>query len=79
MAADRDRRAEEAVTAERRRMARELHDVVAHAVSVVVVQADGASYVLERDPAAAREALTTIAATGRLALAELRRASAALG
>lgn len=77
-AADRDRRADEAVAAERRRMARELHDVVAHAVSVVVVQADGASLVLDRDPEAARTALATIASTGRVALAELRRTVLAL-
>ena len=59
-------------------MARELHDVVAHAVSVVVVQADGAGLVLDRDPAAARQAMVTISATGRQALAELRRTVLAL-
>ncbi|WP_460864360.1 sensor histidine kinase [Rhodococcus aerolatus] len=77
-AADRDRRTEEAVAAERRRMARELHDVVAHAVSVVVVQADGAASVLDRDPEAARRAMGAIASTGRQALAELRRTVLAL-
>jgi len=62
-----------AVTEERTRIARELHDVVAHAVSIMVVQADGAPYVLPRDPAAAADALQTISRTGREALTELRR------
>lgn len=76
--ADRDRSSEDAVAAERRRIARELHDVVAHAVTVMVVQADGAGLVLERDPATARQAMGTISATGRQALAELRRTVLAL-
>ncbi|QBJ94591.1 sensor histidine kinase [Rhodococcus sp. ABRD24] len=75
---DRDRRAEEAVYAERTRIARELHDVVAHAVSVMVVQADGASYALRGNPEAAERALSNIAGTGRQALAELRRTVALL-
>ncbi|MGZ4560068.1 MAG: sensor histidine kinase [Mycobacteriaceae bacterium] len=70
---DRDRRAAIAVTDERTRIARELHDVVAHAVSIMVVQADGASYVLPRDPSAVAPALTIISSTGRAALTELRR------
>ncbi len=70
---DRDRRAEDAVAAERTRIARELHDVVAHAVSVMIVQADGASYAMTKNPAVAKQALTNIASTGREALAELRR------
>jgi len=70
---ERDRRSAIAVTEERTRIARELHDVVAHAVSIMVVQADGASYVLPRDPAAAADALATISRTGRDALTELRR------
>jgi len=59
--------------AERARIARELHDVIAHNVSVMVVQADGASYALDADPGRAREALAAISATGRQALAEMRR------
>jgi signal transduction histidine kinase len=50
-----------------------MHDVVAHHVSVMVVQADGAGYALDHDPEQAREALKTISATGRRALAEMRR------
>ncbi|OZD10272.1 sensor histidine kinase [Rhodococcus sp. 06-235-1A] len=75
---DRDRRAEEAVLMERTRIARELHDVVAHGVSVMVVQADGASYAIRRNPERAEQAVANISATGRLALAELRRTVALL-
>jgi signal transduction histidine kinase len=58
---------------ERGRIAREMHDVVAHSVSVMVVQAGGARRILERDPARAVEAAATIEDTGRAALAEMRR------
>ncbi|HET9736734.1 MAG TPA: histidine kinase [Solirubrobacteraceae bacterium] len=58
---------------ERRRIAREMHDVVAHSVSVMVVQAGGARCILERDPARAVAAAATIEETGRAALAEMRR------
>jgi signal transduction histidine kinase len=70
---ERDQQARIAVAEERSRIARELHDVVAHAVSVMVVQADGASYALQSDPQMAQLALTTISDTGRQALGELRR------
>ena len=70
---ERDAQAQIAVAAERARIARELHDVVAHNVSVMVVQADGASYALDADPERTRQALGAIADTGRQALAEMRR------
>jgi signal transduction histidine kinase len=75
---DRERGAHEAVSAERTRIARELHDIVAHAVSVIIVQADGARYAVRGDPDAAEQALGTIAGTGREALRELRRTVALL-
>ncbi|MFF1408699.1 sensor histidine kinase [Streptomyces sp. NPDC058289] len=70
---ERAAQAKVAVAAERARIARELHDVVAHNVSVMVVQADGAAYVMDAAPEQAKEALQTISGTGRLALAEMRR------
>ncbi|MEV8590353.1 sensor histidine kinase [Streptomyces sp. NPDC051180] len=70
---EREAQAKVAVAAERARIARELHDVVAHNVSVMVVQADGAAYVMESSPETARQALETISTTGRQALAEMRR------
>ena len=69
---ERDAQAQIAAAAERARIARELHDVVAHNVSVMVVQADGASYAINSSPDRAREALGAISATGRQALAEMR-------
>ncbi|MFD6415586.1 sensor histidine kinase [Streptomyces sp. NPDC060194] len=70
---EREAQSKLAVQAERARIARELHDVVAHNVSVMVVQADGAAYVLDAAPDQARKALETISGTGRQALAEMRR------
>jgi signal transduction histidine kinase len=58
---------------ERRRIAREMHDVVAHSVSVMVVQAGGARRILERDPRRAVEAAAHIEDVGRAALTEMRR------
>ena len=78
MAVERDRRAAEAVTEERARIARELHDVVAHAISVIVLQARGGRRVLARSPEAATEAFDTIEHTGEQALDEMRRLLAML-
>jgi signal transduction histidine kinase len=63
-----------AASDERARIARELHDVVAHSVGVMVVQAQGARNVLDRDPERARAALQSIEDTGRGALGDVRRA-----
>jgi signal transduction histidine kinase len=65
--------ARRAVASERARIARELHDVVAHHVSMMVVQAEAGPVAVERDPARAAGAFAAIAATGRQALVEMRR------
>jgi len=70
---DREVAADRAVHQERARIARELHDVVAHSVSVMVVQAAAGRRVLDRDPALTDESLAVIERTGRNALDELRR------
>ncbi|MBN9104995.1 MAG: sensor histidine kinase [Propionibacteriaceae bacterium] len=57
----------------RSQIARELHDIVAHSLSVMIVQAEGARAVVARKPEVAAEALSTIAETGREALSEMRR------
>jgi len=67
-----------AVLAERTRIARELHDIVAHSVSTMVVQAGAAEQVVGEDPELARRALATIRATGADALGEMRRVVAML-
>ena len=62
-----------AVAEERTRIARELHDVLAHSMSVIVLNAEGAKLARHRDPGAVDRTLDTISRTGRDALAELRR------
>jgi signal transduction histidine kinase len=70
---DRDRQAQLAVAAERSRITGELHDVIAHALSVMVIQAQGAGSALRRrEPEQASDALDAIVTTGRDALAETR-------
>ncbi|KAA2262476.1 sensor histidine kinase [Solihabitans fulvus] len=64
---------EQAVTGERLRIARELHDLIAHSIGVIAIQAGAASLVLDSQPAGARRALHTIETTSRETLAGLRR------
>ncbi|MEV4969799.1 sensor histidine kinase [Streptomyces scopuliridis] len=68
----------EAVTAERLRIARELHDMVAHSIGIIAIQAGVGSRVIETQPAEAREALRAIEATSRETLSGLRRTLVAL-
>ena len=75
---EREARARAAVAAERARIARELHDVVAHSLSVMVIQSQAAARVLQGEQPSAREALASVDATGRQALEEMRRLVAML-
>jgi signal transduction histidine kinase len=68
----------EAVTAERLRIARELHDMVAHSIGIIAIQAGVGSRVIETQPAAARDALRAIEDTSRETLSGLRRTLVAL-
>jgi signal transduction histidine kinase len=70
---DQEEKQKLAVAEERARIAREMHDVVAHNVSVMVVQASAARRMIDHDPNRAREALSSVEQTGREALAEMRR------
>jgi signal transduction histidine kinase len=72
-AAELDERARTAAASERERIARELHDVISHSVSLMVVQAGAAEQVLGQDPEQARRTLRAIQATGRVAVDDLRR------
>ena len=58
---------------ERSRIAREMHDVVAHSLAVMITMADGAAATVERNPAVAKQAMETLAEAGRSALADTRR------
>jgi signal transduction histidine kinase len=73
LAREERQRAALAVAVERARITRELHDVVAHGMSVMVVQAQGAAAALERHPDRAADALTHVIEVGRSSLAEMRR------
>ena len=70
---EREERARRAVTEERLRIARELHDVVAHSMSVIAVQSGVGHHVLDTQPEEARRALAAIETTSRAALTEMRR------
>ena len=70
---EQEQRARAASVDERNRIARELHDIVAHSLSVIVVQAEGGRALASRHPERAGEVLGTIAETGREALTETRR------
>src|SRR5215217_6437511 len=70
---DRADQADQAAAGERARIAGELHDVVAHAISAMVVQAGGARRLAEKDPGRARDAFGAVEETGREALTEIRR------
>lgn len=74
----RSRAATQAVTAERLRIARELHDMVAHSIGVIALQAGAARRVIDTQPDGARDALTAIETTGRETLSGLRRMLGAL-
>lgn len=71
-ARDREQRTALAVADERARIAREMHDVVAHSLSVIIAQADGGRFVASQQPEQAVDVLTTIGASGRAALADMR-------
>lgn len=79
-AAARDREASAALgrASERARIAREMHDIVAHSVSVMIALSDGASAALDRAPDRSREALRELSATGRTALTDMQRVLGAL-
>jgi signal transduction histidine kinase len=76
--AEEGERAARAVAEERLRIARELHDVVGHSISLITVQAEAATRSARTNPDAVTPFLTTISATGREALAEMRRVLAVL-
>ncbi|MEU4219241.1 histidine kinase [Actinoplanes sp. NPDC026623] len=76
---ERDQRAALAVAAERARLARELHDVVAHGLAVIVMQAQGGAAAFAKRPADTLAALDTIVATGRASLADIRHVLSADG
>ncbi len=79
LATEREQRAQLAAAAERSRIAREMHDIVAHSLSVVVTLSEGASVAVQSQPEAAARAMERAAETGRSALVEMRRLLGILG
>ncbi|MFC7376288.1 sensor histidine kinase [Brachybacterium sp. GCM10030267] len=69
---EREQRTALAVADERARIAREMHDVVAHSLSVIIAQADGGRFIASQQPEKAGEVLSTIGETGRAALSDMR-------
>jgi signal transduction histidine kinase len=78
LAQERDQRAQIAVSQERERIAREMHDVVAHSVAVMVTLSDGAQAAVDKDPVRARAAMAQVSKTGRSAVSDMRRLLAIL-
>ena len=76
---ERDQEGRLGAAAERARIAREMHDIVAHNLSVMIALADGASYAMESSPERAAQATQRVSATGRQALLEMRRLLGVLG
>jgi signal transduction histidine kinase len=70
---ERDQRAQLAVAGERARIAREMHDIVTHNLSVMVALADGAAFAVERSPERAAAAMRQASSTGRQAITDMRR------
>jgi signal transduction histidine kinase len=70
---ERDQQARLAASAERARIAREMHDVVAHNLAVMIALADGAAYTAQQDPVRAGTVMSQVSATGRSALTDMRR------
>ncbi|MET0932861.1 MAG: histidine kinase [Mycetocola sp.] len=73
LARERDQQAQLAAASERSRIAREMHDIVAHSLSVMIRLADGAEAMVEKDPAASLAAIRNVGSTGRASLADMRR------
>jgi signal transduction histidine kinase len=76
---ERDQEGRLGAAAERARIAREMHDIVAHNLSVMIALADGARYAMQASPVQAAEATERVSATGRQALLEMRRLLGVLG
>lgn len=79
LARERDQQAQLARVSERARIAREMHDIIAHSLSVIVALADGADAIAQIDPERSRVAMREVAATGRNSMAEMRRLLGVLG
>jgi signal transduction histidine kinase len=73
LARERDQQAQLAAAVERARIAREMHDIVSHGLTVMVTLASGSAAVAQRDPARAADTMERVAETGRTALADMRR------